>query len=90
MISHIDLERVVSAGVIDRQFRELLLRDPLRAAEGYRSERFQLTSEEKAVLLRARTIAHGKASPAGNDYSTFVNEIARWIDDRRSWTAANV
>ncbi len=80
MINHIDLERLVSAGVVDRQFRELLLRDPLRAAEGYRSERFQLTSEEKAVLLRART----------NDYSTFVNEIAHWIDKRRSWTVARV
>lgn len=74
MINHIELERLVSAGAVDRQFRELLLQDPLRAAEGYHSDRFSLTSEERAVLAQAQAY----------DYKTFVRFIAGWIVHQRS------
>jgi hypothetical protein len=74
MLQHIDLERLISAGAVDWQFRELLLRDPLRAAEGYHSDRFHLTAEEKAVI----------ASIDANDYQTLVQVVATWISSKRS------
>ena len=73
-MAHIDLERLVSAGALDYKFRELLLRDPIRAADGYYLDRFRLTSEEKAVLSNIRT----------NDFQTFVRTIADWITHRRT------
>ncbi|MBI5303790.1 MAG: hypothetical protein HY868_16765 [Chloroflexi bacterium] len=73
MVNHLDLERLVSAGALDRKYRELLMRDPLRAAEGYNSERFHLTPEEKAVLCRIHT----------DDYRAFVNTVANWIFEER-------
>lgn len=74
MIKHIDLERLVSAGAVDRRFRELLLTDPLRASEGYLSEPFRLTPEEKAVLAEIHT----------EDYQAFVVQVADWISRHRS------
>jgi hypothetical protein len=71
---HIDLERLVSAAAVDRQFREVLLRDPLRAAEGYHADRFRLTAEEKAVISTIRT----------NDYQVFVHAVANWIVQQRA------
>ncbi len=73
-MSHIELERLVSAGAVDKQFRELLLSDPLRAADGYYSDRFRLTAEEKAVIANLRT----------SDFQTFVESIARWISQQRA------
>lgn len=74
MLQHIDLERLVSAGAVDWQFREVVLRDPLRAAEGYQSERFLLTAEEKTVIANVRT----------DDYQTLVRTVAEWISQQRS------
>jgi hypothetical protein len=73
-MAHIDLERLVSAGLLDYKFRELLLRDPLRAAEGYYQDRFRLSGEEKTLLTTV---------PAG-DFQTFVNVIAEWITNKRT------
>jgi hypothetical protein len=72
-MSQIDLERLICAGAIDKQFGELVLRDPLRAAEGYRGERFNLSVEEKALI--ARILA--------NDYPTLVQAVAAWILGQR-------
>ena len=71
---HIDLERLVSAGAVDKQFRELLLKDPVRAADGYYADRFRLTSEEKALIANIRT----------NDFQTFMEVIAAWVTRKRS------
>ncbi len=73
-MSQIDLERLICAGAIDKQFGELVLRDPLRAAEGYRGDRFSLTPEEKALIARIHA----------NDYPMLVQAIAAWILERRS------
>lgn len=74
MLQHIDLERLISAGAVDRQFRELVLREPLRAAEGYQSECFRLTAEEKAVIVNTHA----------DDYPTLVRTVAQWISAQRS------
>ena len=73
-MKHLDLERLVSAGAVDKQFRKLVLTDPLRAAEGYHNDRFQLTSEEKSVIANIRT----------NDYQTLIQVVANWISGERS------
>ncbi len=76
-MKHMDLERLISAGAVDKQFRQLLLTDPLRAARGYHNNRFHLTSEEKAVITGART----------NDYQALIQVVATWISDKRSAAA---
>jgi len=73
-MAHIDLERLVSAGALDHKFRELLLHDPIRAADGYYLDRFGLTSEEKAVLSSIHT----------SDFQTFVETVADWITHKRA------
>lgn len=73
-MNHIELERLMCAAAVDRQFRELLLREPLRAAEGYYTERFLLTAEEKAFIASIRV----------NDFGIFVRLVADWIWQSRS------
>ncbi len=69
-----DLDRLVCAGVVDEQFRALLVRDPLRAVdEGFYGEVFHLTEPERALL------AHIHAS----DFDELVREIARWVLQQR-------
>jgi hypothetical protein len=72
-MAHIELERLVCAGAVDRKFRELLLKDPLQAANGYYADRFRLTAEEKAMIATIHT----------NDFQTFVAIIAEWISCKR-------
>lgn len=74
MVKHIELERLVSAAAVDKQYRQLLLRDPIRASEGYHADRFRLTPEEKAVITNIHT----------DDYETFVKVVAHWIEQKRS------
>ena len=65
-----DLDRLVCAGVVDQQFRALLVRDPLHAVEeGFYGEEFHLTEEEQMLLANIHT----------NDFDEWVREIARWI-----------
>jgi len=68
-MSQIDLERLVSAAAVDKEFRTLLLSDPLRAAEGYRANRFNLTPEEKELI----------AGIHASDYAALVRAVAGWI-----------
>lgn len=69
-----DLDRLVCAGVVDEQFRALLVRDPLRTIEeGFYGEVFHLTEEERALL----------ANIQANDFDEFVREIARWVLHQR-------
>lgn len=54
-----ELNRLLTAAVINRNFCELLLSDPANAlANGYNGEYFHLANEEKARLLsiRARSL----------------------------------
>lgn len=74
MVKHVELERLVSAGAVDKQYRQLLLRDPMRASEGYHADRFRLTPEEKAVIMNIHT----------DNYQTFVKVVAHWIEQERS------
>lgn len=73
-LNHIELERFICAGAVDRQFRELVLRDPIRAAEGYRTERFHFTPEERALLASIHT----------NDFQIFVETVTHWIAYQRN------
>ena len=73
-MSQTDLDRLVCAGVVDKQFRALLVRDPLRAvAEGFYGEVFHLTEEEWTLI----------ANIHASDFDEFVREIARWILHQR-------
>ena len=72
-----DLDRLVCAGIVDQQFRALLVRDPLRAIEeGFYGEVFHLTEVERSL------IGHIQAS----DFDAFVGEIARWVLHQREQT----
>jgi len=56
---HVDdrssLSRLLSAAVVSRQFRDLLLRDPQTALQrGFQGEVFSLTSEEQNLLISIR------------------------------------
>jgi hypothetical protein len=52
---HTELSRLLAAGIVNDQFKTLLLNDPESAlANGYLSESFQLTVEERALLISIR------------------------------------
>lgn len=73
-MSQTDLDRLVCAGVVDEQFRALLVRDPLRAVkEGYYGEVFHLTQEEQTLIANIRA----------GDFDEFVCELARWVLHQR-------
>ncbi|CAG0949947.1 hypothetical protein ANRL3_00159 [Anaerolineae bacterium] len=69
-----DLDRLVCAGVVDEQFRALLVRDPLSAVEeGFYGEVFHLTEAERVLI----------ANIHASDFDAFVREIARWVLHQR-------
>lgn len=48
---HPEFSRILSAAVINRKFREMLLDDPARAvSRGFNGESFNLSSKEKSEL----------------------------------------
>jgi hypothetical protein len=50
-----ELSRVFAAAVVNQQFREMLLRDPLDALQkGYMGERFLLSKEEWELIISIR------------------------------------
>ncbi len=54
------LSGVFAAAVVNREFRDLLLRDPISALEkGYLGEHFSLSKEEQRILtsIRADTLS---------------------------------
>jgi hypothetical protein len=58
--SNPEISRILSAAVINSQFRQLLLRDPIHAIHsGYRGERFSLDSTEQKTIasIKATTLA---------------------------------
>jgi len=55
-----EYSRILSAAVINSHFRQMLLRDPLKAiSNGYSGEQFDINSEEKVRLstIRATSLA---------------------------------
>jgi hypothetical protein len=47
-----ELSRLISAAVVNQEFRSLLLSNPARAlSTGYNGERFQLASQEEQLIL---------------------------------------
>jgi hypothetical protein len=55
-----ELSRLISAAVVNQEFRSLLLSNPARAlAAGYYGERFKLASHEEQLVLsiQAATLA---------------------------------
>jgi hypothetical protein len=49
------LNRVFAAAVVNQQFREMLLRDPLHALQkGYMGETFLLSKEEQELIISIR------------------------------------
>ena len=52
-----ELTRLIAAAVVDRQFCKLLLNDPAAAIEsGYGRESFQLTAQEKALIISCKNV----------------------------------
>lgn len=52
---HTELSRLLTAAIVNEQFKTLLLDDPGSAlANGYLGETFQLTEEERALLVSIR------------------------------------
>jgi len=55
-----EYSRILSAAVINSHFRQLLLKDPLKAiSNGYSGEQFDINNEEKVRLstIRAASLA---------------------------------
>ena len=49
---HLDINRLLAAAVINKQFCNLLLENPeLALSEGFQGESFPLTTEERALVL---------------------------------------
>jgi len=58
--NHVGVGRLLSAAVVNRQFRDLLLSDPQAALKnGYQGESFSLNHDERnlVVSIRANTLA---------------------------------
>jgi hypothetical protein len=54
-MKHKGLNQLLCAATINRQFREVLLRNPAQAlAVGYQGQTFALTSEERQVVMGIR------------------------------------
>lgn len=71
---HIELERLVMAGAVDRRFRASLLAVPLQAvSEPYYTDFFDLTAEEREVVACAQK----------TNFQVFAEAIAEWISCRR-------
>ena len=52
---HTELSRLLAAAIVNTQFKTLLLDDPESAlANGYLGESFQLTEDERALLVSIR------------------------------------
>jgi len=50
--NHSEMPRLLAAAVVNRQFRQTLLNDPMQALEvGCQGEMFTLTRDERALLL---------------------------------------
>jgi hypothetical protein len=55
---HPEYSRILSAAVINKSFRENLLKDPARAiAKGFNGESFQLTDDEKKRLVSLKGLS---------------------------------
>ena len=65
-----EINRVLAAAVVSRQFCALLLRDPARAiAQGFAGERFSLSTDEYNLVLAAR----------GSTLSEFAAYLCRYL-----------
>ena len=55
---HPEYSRILSAAVINKSFRENLLKDPVRAiAKGFNGESFHLTDDEKERLVSLKGLS---------------------------------
>jgi len=55
-----EYSRIISAAVINRQFRQMLLQDPLKAiSNGYSGEQFEINSDDRDRLasIKASSLA---------------------------------
>ena len=72
---HRDINRLLAAAVVSRQFCNLLLSDPARAISmGFAGEHFSLTDEEYALVLSA----HGATLPE------FAQQISKHLPGSRT------
>ena len=68
-----DMVRLLAAAVINRKFRDLLLRHPGRAlARGFQGERFSLDDQEKKMVL----------SIQADSLSEFASQITSYQEGR--------
>ena len=59
-MAYSEYSRILSAAVINRQFRQMLLNDPVQAvSKGYSGEKFTINTEEKNRLasIQANSLA---------------------------------
>jgi len=69
-MKHTSLNQLLCAAAINRQFREVLLRDPAQAlATGYQGQTFALTPEEWQVVTGIRA----------EQLSDFAAEVYGWM-----------
>jgi hypothetical protein len=53
-----EYSRILSAAVINNGFRQMLLKDPIKAVSGgYSGERFNLNSDDKSRLASIRAVS---------------------------------
>ncbi len=54
----LEYSRILSAAVINNGFRQMLLKDPVKAVSGgYSGERFNLNSDDKSRLASIRAVS---------------------------------
>jgi len=72
---YIELERLVCAGAVSHEFRQMLLADPVQAASvGYCGQPFHLSQEELDFIVAIRAV----------DFQQFAEQVGLWIAQHRN------
>jgi hypothetical protein len=77
-----EISRLLAAAVINKRFRDLLLSDPARAlAEGFHGETFQLTHDQKMLVLsiRADKLSDFALQLTSDQVSEKVGSSGEWV-----------
>lgn len=86
---HLEVNRLLAAAVINKQFCNLLLENPeLALAEGFQGETFPLTPEERALVLSIRAgtlveLARQVARTFGEPFRTDPQPHTAFLDHFR-------
>jgi hypothetical protein len=90
---HPEVTRLLAAAVVDRPFRQRLLRNPLHALEtGYQGENFSFSNEERVLIasIRADTLAElATELISALDLDKHTQANMPYSDIRRSFVTAS-